>query len=174
MRDRSGDGRARNSDKEPTVRIVVRPEEAVMSRVLFASKCALFVGAAMLLSVAAAPLHAQGFPEGSYLRSCTHVAVHGDRLLADCRRTDGSWERTALRDVDRCVGDIGNMNGELACNRAGGNYGSSRDRDYRRQWRGNGYGDGNRDYGPGWGTSSGYSRYRGDWPPAGYPSDYGR
>jgi hypothetical protein len=66
-----------------------------------------------------------------------------------------------------------NMNGELACNRAGGNYGSSRDRDYRRQWRGNGYGDGNRDYGPGWGTSSGYSRYRGDWPPA-YPSDYGR
>jgi hypothetical protein len=146
-----------------------------MSRVLFAGKCALFVGAATLLSVAAAPLHAQGFPEGSYLRSCTHVAVHGDRLLvADCRRIDGSWERTALRDVDRCVGDIGNMNGELACNRAGGNYGSSRDRDYRRQWRGNGYGDGNRDYGPGWGTSSGYSRYRGDWPPAGYPSDYGR
>src|SRR5439155_1305235 len=73
--------------------------------------------------------HAQGFPEGSYLRSCTHVAVHGDRLLADCRRTDGSWERTALRDVDRCVGDIGNMNGQLACNRAERNYGSSRDRD---------------------------------------------
>ena len=145
-----------------------------MSRVLFAGKCALFVGAAMLLSVAAAPLHAQGFPEGSYLRSCTHVAVHGDRLLADCRRIDGSWERTALRDVDRCVGDIGNMDGQLACNRAGRNYGSSRDRDYRRQWPGNGYGDGNRDYGPGWGTSSGYSRYRGDWPPAGYPSDYGR
>ena len=145
-----------------------------MSRILVVGKCALFGGAAMLLSAAATPLHAQGFPEGSYLRSCTQVAVHGDRLLADCRRTDGSWERTALRDVDRCVGDIGNMNGQLACNRAERNYGSSRDRDYRRPWPGNGYGDGNRDYGPGWGTSSGYSRYRGDWPPAGYPSDYGR
>src|SRR5438105_4011590 len=90
--------------------------------------------------------------------------------LEDRRRPDGSWERTALRDVDRCVGDIGNMNGELACNRAGGNYGSSRDRDYRRPWPGNGYGDGNRDYGPGWGASSDYNRYRGDLPPAGYPS----
>jgi hypothetical protein len=130
-----------------------------MSGVLFAGKCALFVGAAMLLSVAAAPLHAQGFPEGSYLQSCTHIAVNGDRLLADCRRADGSWARTALRDVDRCVGDIGNMDGQLACNRAGRNYGSS----------------GDRDYGPGWGGSSGYNhQYRGDWPPAGYPSNYGR
>jgi hypothetical protein len=145
-----------------------------MSRSLVAGKCAFFGGAAMLLSLTAAPLHAQGFPDGSYLRSCTNVAVYGDKLLADCRRTDGSWGRTALRDVDRCVGDIGNMDGQLACNRAERNYGSSRDRDYRRHWPGNGYGYDNRDYGPGWGGSSDYGRYRGDWPPAGYPSDYGR
>ena len=31
---------------------------------------------------------------GSYLRTCKHVATYGDRLIADCRRTDGSWGRT--------------------------------------------------------------------------------
>jgi hypothetical protein len=140
-----------------------------MSKALLASKCALLAGAATLLSFAAVPVHAQGVPPGSYLRTCTHVATYGDRLLADCRRTDGSWGRTALRDVDRCVGDIGNMNGQLACNRGERNYGS-RDRDHG-QW--NGYG---RDYDvrPGYGSSSGYSPYREDWPPGRYPSDYGR
>ena len=61
----------------------------------------------MVLSFAAAPVHAhaQGVPTGSYLRTCTHVATYGDRLIADCRRTDGSWGRTALRDVGRCTGD---------------------------------------------------------------------
>jgi len=70
----------------------------------------------MVLSFAAVPVHSQGGPPGSYLRSCTHVATRGDTLTADCRRTDGSWGRTALRDVDRCVGDIGNMDGQLDCN----------------------------------------------------------
>lgn len=61
------------------------------------------------------PAHAQ--PQGSYLDSCTHIGMRGDRLFADCRRMDGSWQRTVL-DVDRCVGDIGNLNGHLTCNRA--------------------------------------------------------
>jgi hypothetical protein len=88
-----------------------------MSRRGFVSKYSLFAGAAMLLSFAAAPaVHARGVPPGSYLRSCTHVPTHGDTLTADCRRTDGSWGRTALRDVGRCVGDIGNIDGQLACN----------------------------------------------------------
>ena len=86
-----------------------------MSQLGITSKCSLVAGAAMLLSFAAAPIHAQGVPPGSYLRSCTHVGTHGDTLTADCRRTDGSWGRTALRDVGRCVGDIGNMDGQLAC-----------------------------------------------------------
>ena len=38
--------------------------------------------------------------------------------MADCRRKNGSRGRTALRDVDRCVGDIGNLDGQLVCNRA--------------------------------------------------------
>ena len=132
-----------------------------MSQIELTSKYGVIAGAAMLLSFAAAPAHAQGFPPGSYLRTCTKVATYGDRLLADCRRTDGSWGRTALRDADRCVGDIGNIDGRLTCNRAERNYGWSLDRD-----------DGQR---PGYGYgSSEYWPHRGDWPPARYPSDYGR
>jgi hypothetical protein len=134
----------------------------------FPNKCGLIVGAAMVLSFSAVPVHAQGAPPGSYLRSCTHVATRGDTLTADCRRTDGSWGRTALRDLNRCVGDIGNMDGQLACNRADQSYGWSQDRDYGRS----GYWHGYDRYGPGYGSSGG--SHRGDWPPAGYPSDYGR
>jgi hypothetical protein len=137
------------------------------------SKCSLIAGAAIVLSFAAAPVHAhaQGAPPGSYLRTCTHVATRGDTLVADCRRTDGSWGRTALRDVDRCVGDIGNMDGQLACNGGKRDYGW-RDRDYRQS---PGYGYDYDRYGePGFGSSGGYWPHRGDWPPADYPSDYGR
>jgi hypothetical protein len=122
----------------------------------------------MLSSFAAIPAQAQRVPPGSYLRSCTHVAVYADRLLADCRRADGSWRRAALRDVDRCAGDIGNMNGQLVCNRGERNYGSrARNRDYER-WNGDRR---NYDPGPGYGSSSGY---RGDWSPGWYPFDHGR
>jgi hypothetical protein len=119
-----------------------------MSQLGLTSKCSLVAGAAMLLSFAAAPIHAQGSPPGSYLRSCTQVATRGDTLTADCRRTDGSWGRTALRDVGRCVGDIGNMDGQLTCN--GGARGDwSRDRDYGQR---QGY---RHDRGPGYGSSGG-------------------
>jgi hypothetical protein len=67
-----------------------------------------------------APAQAQGVPRGSYLRSCTDVAVQGDSLVATCRRGDGSEQRTVLAEVRRCVGDIGNNNGRLRCNYGGG------------------------------------------------------
>jgi hypothetical protein len=125
----------------------------------------------MALSFAAGPVHAQGAPSGSYLRTCTHVAVHGDRLIADCRRMDGGWARTALGDIDRCAGDIGNMDGQLACNRADHREGWSRDRDYGQS---RGYGYDRYNAGPGYGSSGDYWPHRGEWPPAGHPSDYGR
>jgi len=137
-----------------------------MSQLGITSKCSLVAGAAMLLSFAAAPIHAQGVPPGSYLRSCTHVGTHGDTLTADCRRTDGSWGRTALRDVGRCVGDIGNMDGQLACNGGAQGYSGSRDRAYGQSPE---YGYGNDRYGgPGYGSSGGYP------PPSSYPYGYGR
>ncbi len=40
---------------------------------------------------------------------------------------DGGWDRTALRDVDRCVGGITNMNGRLICTYGERGYGASRE-----------------------------------------------
>jgi hypothetical protein len=128
----------------------------------------------MVLSFAAAPVHAhaQGTPPGSYLPTCAHVATRGNTLLGDCRRSDGSWGRTALRNVDRCVGDIGNKDGQLVCDRGERSYGWSRDRDHGPAA---GYGYDNDRYGePGFGSSSGGWPPERHWPPAGYPSDYGR
>ena len=88
---------------------------------------AAMAGAAMLLSVAAIPAQAQGVPGGSYLQSCTNVRMHGDRLIAECRRADGSWDRSAL-NVGGCAGGIANTNGQLTCNYSGPGYGSSFDR----------------------------------------------
>jgi hypothetical protein len=62
---------------------------------------------------------AQNVPPGTYLRSCGEVHMRGDTLVATCRRADGSPERASLPAVQRCVGDIGNMNGRLTCNYAG-------------------------------------------------------
>jgi hypothetical protein len=75
-----------------------------------------------------------------------------------------------MRDLDRCVGDIGNMDGQLACNRSDRSYGWSQHRDYGQA---PGYGD-DRFGGPGYGSSGDYWPNRGGWPPAGYRSDYGR
>ena len=89
-------------------------------------------------AIYAHPALAQYAPRGSYLDSCRHVFMEGDRLVADCRRADGRWDRTAL-DIDRCVGDIGNRNDHLTRNRDNRDnregYGSSD----RRGW-GDGYG----------------------------------
>jgi hypothetical protein len=66
------------------------------------------------------PAQAQGLPHGSYLSSCTDARIEGDTLIARCRKADGREERSALADVRRCVGDIGNNNGSLSCNMGGG------------------------------------------------------
>lgn len=60
--------------------------------------------------------HAQ-VPQGSYLRSCKDIRMEGRSLVAVCRRADGREQRTVLNEVERCVGDIGNNNGVLGCNR---------------------------------------------------------
>jgi hypothetical protein len=82
------------------------------------------LAAAVVLSSATIPAQAQGYPpDGSYLRSCGDPQVFGDSLVANCRRVDGSWDRTVLRGLNGCMGDIANVNGHLTCGREG--YGSS-------------------------------------------------
>ena len=73
----------------------------------------------LMLSGLAATAHAQ-VPRGSYLHSCTDVRMRGDTLIAVCRRADGRMQRALLADIDRCVGDIGNQDGVLVCNRGPG------------------------------------------------------
>lgn len=141
----------------------------------FPNKCGLIAGVAIGLYFAAAPAHAQGVPRGSFLHSCTRVETYGDRLIADCRRTDGSWGRTVLNDVNRCAGDIANMDGQLVCSGERPDY-SWRD---RGRYSGPGYGGpgyGGSGYGgPGYGGSAyggpGYGSSGGYWP---QPYGYGR
>src|SRR5207253_1824858 len=90
---------------------------------------AALAGAAILFSLTVTPAQAQDVPGGSYLQSCTNVRVFGDRLLAECQRMDGSWHRTALRDVGHCIDGVANTNGQLTCY-SEPNYGSSSDRTY--------------------------------------------
>ena len=114
--------------------------------------------AAMLVSIGATQAQAQT-PGGSYLQSCTNVRASGDRVVANCRRTDGSWQRTAINDVRNCNGGLANMNGQLICGRGNGPaYGDRRHRDF------DGYGS---SYGPrvdhpscdhGWRSHYDYSR----------------
>ena len=110
-----------------------------MQRHMLGGGIAALAGATLLLSAAALPARAQG-PGGSYLETCRDVRGFGDSIIAVCRRVDGSWARTALRDIDRCTGYISNQNGHLACARGGPQYGWE-----RRHGRFEGYGS---SYGP--------------------------
>jgi hypothetical protein len=99
------------------------------------------IGASVAFLLAAAicaqPAHAQRAPQGSYLNSCRNVGMDRDRLIADCRSSDGSWHRTAL-DIDRCAGDIANIHGQLNCNRGPREgYGSSARGDSREGYGSN-------------------------------------
>src|SRR5205085_10233656 len=83
--------------------------------------------AAIVMPLAASPALAQ-VPGGSYLRTCSDARIFGDRLVAECQTMDGGLRRTVLRDVDRRVGGIGNMNGRLTCNYGQPGYGSALER----------------------------------------------
>lgn len=78
------------------------------------------LAAALLAGVGwSATAAAQGLPQGSYLRTCNGARIEGNTLIARCRTADGREERSALASVHRCVGDIGNVNGQLQCNYGG-------------------------------------------------------
>ncbi len=128
-----------------------------MSTGLLRTKCTLIAGAAVLLSLAAAPAHAQG---GSYAQSCTNIQSYGGQVTADCRRRDGSWDRTTLNDAHRCAGGLANTDGRLTCNN-GRNVGSS---EYDR-WQGPGY---RQDYRRNYGYQGGYDRWQGYGGSSGY------
>jgi hypothetical protein len=65
------------------------------------------------LSVSA---YAQAPPPGSYTQTCWDIRMQGTTLTAVCRRAGGRGEQLTALNVARCVGDIGNNNGQLQCN----------------------------------------------------------
>ena len=56
-------------------------------------------------------------PGGSYQLSCTDARISGSTLSAACRTRNGRTQRSALAEINRCVGDIGNDDGRLTCSR---------------------------------------------------------
>ena len=90
--------------------------------------------AALFVSLGATPAQAQ-MPGGSYLQSCTDVRAFGDRVVATCRRSDGSWARTAINGVHDCVGGLANADGRLTCGRRGTEFGWNR---RHHEWEGYG------------------------------------
>ena len=130
--------------------------------------------AAMLLPMAAVPASAQ-VPGGSYLQSCRHAHMRGDRLVATCRTEEGRWSQTSLDRVGRCAGGIANSDGRLVCGARGGGYnvGSEHEHNGGYGWHGgsDGYGGSYGTYGPGRDTSG---RWNGG-PQYGWgPGYYGR
>ena len=57
-------------------------------------------------------------PQGSYIQSCTDISVSGNKLTAICE-AKGYTVRTTLKEIDLCVGDISNDNGNLTCQKSG-------------------------------------------------------
>jgi CVNH domain len=73
------------------------------------------LSAAAALAGFAVSAAAQAPPPGSYRESCRDIRLQGPNLTALCRTMRGPEQPTAL-NVEHCVGDIGNNNGNLVCN----------------------------------------------------------
>ena len=69
--------------------------------------------AILALGITAAP--AQQVPAGSYQRILLEHLGRGTTLNADCKTFNQQSIRTSLPYFASCVGDIGNINGTLAC-----------------------------------------------------------
>jgi hypothetical protein len=89
-------------------------------RITLARRLAVATLALSALAVAARSAEAQALPGGSYQQSCTQAHWAGTTLAAECRAADGKMRGTGLPNANRCVGDIGNNNGQLQCNYAPG------------------------------------------------------
>ncbi len=79
-----------------------------------------------------------GGPSGSYSQTCRDIRTHGNTVEADCQTGNGQWNRTSLRNYNRCNGGVVNDQGTLRCGsdvsgyNNGGYYNGDRDRDNDR------------------------------------------
>lgn len=61
-------------------------------------------------------------PAGSYQKTCSSIAYDGTTLTAQCQTMQGASVSASLSYPTSCVGDIGNINGVLACAGPNGSY----------------------------------------------------
>lgn len=83
------------------------------------SKLILAVAVALTFAV---PALAATAPGGSYQKTCSNIAFDGTTLSASCRAMNGQSVQTTLAYPQSCVGDVGNINGILACTGPSGSY----------------------------------------------------
>lgn len=55
-----------------------------------------------------------GIPYGSYSQTCQNVRINGNDLQASCRKRNGKWKNSTLRNFQGCQ-NIENDNGKLRC-----------------------------------------------------------
>lgn len=67
-------------------------------------------------------VYAQSAPAGSYQKTCSGISVSGTTLNATCKTFNQQNMQTTLPYFASCVGDIGNINGTLACAGPNGSY----------------------------------------------------
>lgn len=79
----------------------------------------------LLTPVSASAQRGGGQPGGSYAQTCSNIRVDGGRLYAECRTGNGREARNSSIEYGRCVGEIANINGMLACNGAQGRFESN-------------------------------------------------
>jgi CVNH domain len=58
-----------------------------------------------------------GAPYGGYLQTCHDVRTSGNTLQANCKKRNGKWRQSSLRNFNGCTGQIENDNGRLVCGR---------------------------------------------------------
>lgn len=62
-------------------------------------------------------------PQGTYSQTCREIHAEGDTLFARCLSSNGDYISTRLEHIDRCNGDITNVEGQLQCNKGEGDRG---------------------------------------------------
>jgi CVNH domain len=89
---------------------------------MIVQRISLLFGAAALLVVGLTAASAEDNPPGSYQKTCSGISVSGTTLKASCKTFNGQSMQTELPYYASCVGDLGNINGTLACAGPNGSY----------------------------------------------------
>ena len=71
----------------------------------------------MQQSAIPAPMKTAGTATGSFEGTCRNTTTSNGRVFSECRAPDGQYRRSSI-EYGKCLGDIGNQNGILACNGA--------------------------------------------------------